>query len=71
MADVEMRHHDAPDGIEEYDNPLPRWWLGLFYITIIFAVAYCIFYPCFPGVNGVLAWSSSKQYDQQMAAFNA
>ena len=34
------------DGIEEYDNPLPYWWFLMFMITIIFAVAYLIAYPC-------------------------
>lgn len=35
----EVRDHSF-DGIEEYDNPLPRWWLGIFYVTAAFAVFY-------------------------------
>ena len=35
---------DEADGIEEYDNPLPDWWLGLFFLTIIWAFAYTVHY---------------------------
>ena len=40
------------DGIEEYDNPLPRWWLWTFYITIIWAIGYVIAYPAIPLIRG-------------------
>jgi cytochrome c oxidase cbb3-type subunit 3 len=39
-----LGHADEADGIEEYDNPLPDWWLGLFWITIIWALAYGVHY---------------------------
>jgi cytochrome c oxidase cbb3-type subunit III len=39
-----LGHAAESDGIEEYDNPLPNWWLGLFYFTIIWAVLYGIHY---------------------------
>jgi cytochrome c oxidase cbb3-type subunit III len=39
-----LGHADEADGIEEYDNPLPDWWLGLFWFTIIWAVAYTLHY---------------------------
>jgi cytochrome c oxidase cbb3-type subunit III len=39
-----LGHADEADGIEEYDNPLPDWWLGLFWLTIIFAVGYTLHY---------------------------
>lgn len=40
--------HDY-DGIQEYDNPMPRWWLGLFFLTIIFAFIYFPYYHFFGG----------------------
>jgi cytochrome c oxidase cbb3-type subunit 3 len=39
-----MGHADEADGIEEYDNPLPDWWLGLFWICILWAVGYTVHY---------------------------
>lgn len=40
------------DGIEEYDNPLPKWWLWTFYITIVWAIGYTIAYPAWPLISG-------------------
>jgi cytochrome c oxidase cbb3-type subunit 3 len=62
----EVREHVA-DGIEEYDNPLPRWWLHLFYATIAFAAVYAMLYPSLWSWNGTLSWSSASQYDTQVA----
>jgi len=39
-----MGHADEADGIEEYDNPLPDWWLGLLWFTIVWAAGYAIWY---------------------------
>lgn len=39
-----LGHADEADGIEEYDNPLPDWWLGLFWFTIVWAFAYTLHY---------------------------
>ncbi|MFT5900225.1 MAG: cytochrome c oxidase cbb3-type subunit 3 [Glaciecola sp.] len=49
------------DGIEEINNQLPRWWTILFYITMVWGVAYLIFYPGLGGFKGVLGWTSSNQ----------
>lgn len=50
------------DGIEEFDNPMPRWWLWVFYATIIWGIGYTIAYPAWPGVSkataGLVGWSS-------------
>ncbi|HLS81351.1 MAG TPA: cytochrome-c oxidase, cbb3-type subunit III [Steroidobacter sp.] len=52
--------------LEEYNNPLPRWWLGLFILTIIFAVGYLVFYPGLGAFKGVGGWSSVAAYESQM-----
>lgn len=40
------------DGIKELNNPLPRWWLWTFYLTVIWAVVYWVFMPAWPGLTG-------------------
>ena len=40
------------DGIEELNNPLPRWWVWVFYLTIIWALAYSVAYPAWPMLTG-------------------
>lgn len=59
------------DGIEEYDNPLPRWWFMLFVGTLLFAVAYLVLYPGMGNWKGVLpgydgGWTSTKQWEREM-----
>jgi cytochrome c oxidase cbb3-type subunit III len=44
-----LGHADEADGIEEYDNPLPDWWVGLFWLTIIWAIAYTLHYHVIGG----------------------
>lgn len=39
-----LGHAAESDGIEEYDNPMPNWWVGLFYLTIIWAAGYVAYY---------------------------
>lgn len=40
------------DGIRELDNPLPRWWLWIFYACIAYAIVYWVFMPAWPGISG-------------------
>lgn len=40
------------DGIREYNNPLPRWWLWTFYVTILWGIGYVIAYPAWPLISG-------------------
>ncbi len=59
------------DGIEEYDNPLPRWWFMLFVGTIIFAIGYLVLYPGMGNWKGILpgyegGWTSTKQYEREI-----
>jgi len=59
------------DGIEELNNPLPRWWLWTFYLCILFAIGYVIVYPAIPllnkGTEGLWGWSSRGQLAQETA----
>ena len=50
------------DGIEEYDNPLPRWWFMLFIATLIFGAVYLILYPGMGKYKGLLGWTSVGEY---------
>lgn len=59
------------DGLREYNNPLPRWWLWMFYLTLIFAVIYFILYPGLGNFQGVLGWSQTQQYEEEMAQAEA
>jgi len=49
--------------LTEYNNPLPRWWLNMFYLTIVFGVGYLIFYPGLGNLTGRLGWTSQQQHD--------
>jgi cytochrome c oxidase cbb3-type subunit 3 len=42
----------AWDGIEEFNNPLPRWWVWVFFATIVWAIGYWIVYPAWPTLSG-------------------
>jgi cytochrome c oxidase cbb3-type subunit 3 len=55
------------DGIEEYDNPLPGWWFGMFVITIIFALAYLVIYPGLGNYKGMIGWTSVGQWETEMS----
>ena len=57
-----MGHAEDNDGIEEYDNPLPDWWVGLFLFTIVFGIGYAIYY------HFVAHDSQEKAYVAEMAA---
>jgi len=62
------------DGIEEFDNPMPRWWLWTFYACIIWALGYSIAYPAWPGIKsasaGLLGWSTRGDVAREIEAVN-
>ena len=68
-GEVETMGHSW-DGIEEYNNPLPRWWFYLFVLTTIFGVGYLVMYPGIGDYKGVLKWTSTNQYEKEVAAAN-
>jgi len=63
------------DGLRELNTPLPRWWLWLFYVTIIWAVGYWVVYPAWPlitnSTQGVLGWHSRAAIETDIADLKA
>jgi cytochrome c oxidase cbb3-type subunit 3 len=68
---VETSGHVWDEDLEEFNNPLPRWWLNLFYITIIWAALYLAAYPGLGAYEGMLAWTQADQYAAEVAAADA
>jgi cytochrome c oxidase cbb3-type subunit 3 len=64
--------HVWDSDLQEFNNPMPRWWIVLFYLTVIFSVLYVILYP---GLGtqwqGVLKWTQTGQYDGEVKAAEA
>ncbi len=56
--------------LREVNNPLPRWWVGMYVLTVIFAIAYVFMYPGFGGNKGSLGWSSKGQYEAEHATLD-
>ncbi|MER9583759.1 cytochrome-c oxidase, cbb3-type subunit III [Mesorhizobium sp. M0276] len=63
------------DGIRELNNPLPRWWVITFYITIVWAIGYTVAYPAWPllhsATKGVLGYSSRNEVKNELSAADA
>ncbi len=58
--------HVWDEDLVELNNPLPRWWLQLFYITIAFAFIYMILFGGLGNIPGVLGWSQEGQYEAEV-----
>ncbi|NVJ61401.1 MAG: cytochrome-c oxidase, cbb3-type subunit III [Gammaproteobacteria bacterium] len=59
------------DGIEEYNNPLPLWWLNMFYLTLAFGIGYLFLYPGLGAYKGYLEWSKESNYQEEVAEAEA
>lgn len=74
ISGIETTGHSW-DGIEELNNPLPRWWLWTFYITIIWGIGYTIAYPAWPMItsatSGVINWSTRANVAAEIEAHEA
>jgi len=57
--------HKWDEDLEEWNNPLPRWWIWLFYITIVFSLVYLALYPGLGSYRGYYGWSSTGQYQEE------
>jgi len=70
-AQVETTGHVWDGDLAEYNNPLPRWWMWLFRLTIVFALAYLILYPGLGKAPGALGWTSAGAYANEVRTFDA
>lgn len=74
VSGVETTGHTW-DGIKELNNPLPRWWVWTFYITIIWAIGYMIYYPAIPLIEGstmgISGQTNRSVLEQELAAIEA
>lgn len=59
------------DDIQEFNHPLPKWWMWMFYITVFFGLAYFALYPGLGRFQGVLGWSSVGQYQAERERVDA
>ena len=64
----ETTGHKWDGDLEEYNNPLPKWWLFLFYITVAWSIAYLVIYPGLGKFGGTLGWTQVSQYEQEVAS---
>ena len=60
--------HTWDGDLGEYNNPLPRWWMWLFYLTVAFALVYLYLYPGLGSYAGSLGWTQISQLDEENAA---
>ncbi|MEJ8568313.1 cytochrome-c oxidase, cbb3-type subunit III [Elongatibacter sediminis] len=63
--------HVWDEDLIELNAPLPRWWLHLFNLTIIFALAYLVFYPGLGNIDGILGWTQVQQLEQELEQADA
>ena len=56
--------------LREMNNPLPRWWVWLFIITVVFALVYLVLYPGLGKFGGTFGWSQAGQYETEVAKGN-
>src|SRR4051794_17447893 len=69
MTGVATTGHEW-DGVQELNMPLPRWWLWLFYVTIIWSIGYWVVYPAWPLISsytaGALGWNSRTEVSEEL-----
>lgn len=59
--------HVWDEDLKELSNPLPRWWLNLFYLTLVFSLGYLVLYPGLGTFAGALGWTQKGEYEREVA----
>ena len=68
---VETMGHVWDEDLTELNNPLPRWWVILFYVTLVFGVLYLVLYPGLGSNAMLLGWTQVEEYEAEMARAEA
>jgi len=81
MSNDKKKHEEVSttghewDGIQEYNNPLPRWWVWVFYACVVFAIGYSVAYPAWPMIHratpGLLGFSTRAEVQKEIDRVNA
>lgn len=66
-TDPENTGHVWDEDLAENNNPLPRWWVWLFVITIVYSLGYLWIYPGLGAWSGATKWTSTREYSDEMA----
>ncbi len=66
-GEVGTTKHVWDKDLVEYDNPLPRWWLILFWLTVLYSVGYLVVYPGMGSFAGIWGWTQTGQYERELA----
>jgi cytochrome c oxidase cbb3-type subunit 3 len=70
-GEADTTGHMWDEDLGEYNNPLPRWWIWLFYITIVFGLVYLLLYPGLGSFAGSLKWTSTGEYEAEVKQADA
>lgn len=71
IGQTETTGHVWDVDLTELNTPMPRWWMWLFYITIVFGLMYLFLYPGLGTYAGKLGWKSSEAYQQELKKADA
>jgi cytochrome c oxidase cbb3-type subunit 3 len=65
-SEADTTGHTWDEDLVEYNHPLPRWWVWLFWITIVFSLGYLVVYPGLGSYAGTFKWTSKAEYEAEM-----
>ncbi len=63
---TETTGHVWDGNLAEYDTPIPKWWMGMLLLSIVFSLVYLLLYPGLGSFKGLLGWSQTEQYNQEV-----
>lgn len=68
---TETTGHSWDEGLTELNSPMPSWWMWMFYLTIVFSIAYLVLYPGLGNFAGTLGWNSRGEYQAELKKADA